>query len=152
MINFAINGFGRIGRSAVRVWLDKHLDTLNLTAINTSGSMPVSSWAHLLRHDTAYGLLPYEVEVEEIQDPQSTTDKNPLIGYFKIHTPRQIFRISILAQRDPEKIPYRVPGPGHRIRRGQCLPNGTLHGRSGTGQAGLVFPLPGAKPHLGKHR
>ncbi len=106
MINFAINGFGRIGRSVVRVWLDKHLDTLNLTAINTSGSMPVSSWAHLLRHDTAYGLLPYEVEVEEIQDPQSTTDKNPLIGYFKIHTPRQIFRIPILAQRDPEKIPW----------------------------------------------
>lgn len=106
MINFAINGFGRIGRSAVRVWLDKHLEDLNLTAINTSGSMPVSSWAHLLKHDTAYGLLPYQIEIEEIQDTKSVTDKNPLLGYFKIHTPRQIFRIPILAQKEPEKIPW----------------------------------------------
>lgn len=106
MINFAINGFGRIGRSAVRVWLDKHLDTLNLSAINTSGSMPLSSWSHLLKHDTAYGLLPYQVEIEETQDNQSVSDDNPLLGYFKIHTPRQIFRIPVLAQRDPQKIPW----------------------------------------------
>ena len=106
MINFAINGFGRIGRSAVRVWLDYHLDDLNITAINTSGSMSASSWAHLLKHDTSYGLLPYQIEVEDTQDPKSATDDNPLIGYFKIHTPRQIYHIPILAQREPEKIPW----------------------------------------------
>lgn len=106
MINFSINGFGRIGRSATRVWLKKHTDKLKLVAINTSGSMPASSWAHLLKYDTAYGPLPHHIEGEDVQDIKLATDDDPLIGFVKIETEKEIYKIPVLAQRDPLKIPW----------------------------------------------
>jgi len=99
-------GFVRIGRSATRVWLHSHLDDANLVAINTSGSLNVAGWAHLLRYDTAYGILPYAISSEEVQDPKEATDEKPLIGYITIGIKEKTFRIPILAQRDPAKIPW----------------------------------------------
>lgn len=106
MPNFAINGFGRIGRSATRVWLKKHTDKLNLVAINTSGSLPASGWAHLLKYDTAYGPLPYQIEAEDLKNPKEINDAAPLIGYLKVQTSSNSFKIPLLAQRDPAKIPW----------------------------------------------
>lgn len=106
MINFSINGFGRIGRSVARVWLGNYLDRLNLVAINTSGSLGVSGWSHLLKYDTAYGPLPYNIEAEELITPDKATDSNPLIGYINIYHPQKNIKIPVLAQRDPEKIPW----------------------------------------------
>lgn len=106
MINFAINGFGRIGRSATRVWLQSHLADSRLTAINTSGSLDVAGWAHLLKYDTAYGTLPYEVTSEEVQKPDQVSDNNPLLGYLNIAHPIETLKIPVLAQRDPGKIPW----------------------------------------------
>src|SRR5687767_6407931 len=103
MINFAINGFGRIGRSATRVWLKKHTDKLNLVAINTSGSMSVSGWANLLKYDTAYGPLHNNISFDEKKTPDQVTDDDPLLGYLIVDD----FRIPILAQRDPAKIPWK---------------------------------------------
>jgi glyceraldehyde 3-phosphate dehydrogenase len=107
VINFSINGFGRIGRSATRVWLNKHTDTLDLKAINTSGSLPASGWAYLLKHDTAYGLLDAEVTGKDLQDPKKATDQDPLIGYLVIKTNSNHLEIPVLAQKDPNKIPWR---------------------------------------------
>ena len=106
MVNFSINGFGRIGRSAMRVWLQSHLDDATLVAINTSGSLNVAGWTHLLRYDTAYGTLPYPISSEETQDPKDVTDAKPLIGYITIEHPKKTFKIPILVQRDPVKIPW----------------------------------------------
>jgi len=106
MVNFSINGFGRIGRSVMRVWLQSHLDDANLVAINTSGSLNVAGWAHLLHYDTAYGTLPYAISSEEVQDPKDATDAKPLIGYITIERSQKTFRIPVLAQRDPAKIPW----------------------------------------------
>lgn len=106
MVNFSINGFGRIGRSAARVWLSSHLDDSELVAINTSGSLNVKGWAHLLKYDTAYGVLPYEVSFEETQTPDKVTETDPLIGYITIQHPKRSLRIPVLAQRDPSKIPW----------------------------------------------
>lgn len=106
MVNFSINGFGRIGRSATRVWLQSHMDDANLVAINTSGSMNAAGWAHLLRYDTAYGILPYPISAEEIQSSADVTDDKPLIGYITIEHPNKTLRIPVLAQRDPAKIPW----------------------------------------------
>ncbi|MFZ3068957.1 MAG: glyceraldehyde 3-phosphate dehydrogenase NAD-binding domain-containing protein [Microgenomates group bacterium] len=106
MVNFSINGFGRIGRSAMRVWLHNHLEDANLVAINTSGSQNVASWAYLLRHDTAYGTLPYSVSSEEVQDPKDASDAKPIIGYITIEHPKKTLKIPVLAQRDPAKIPW----------------------------------------------
>lgn len=106
MVNFSINGFGRIGRSATRVWLQSHTDNASLVAINTSGSLNVAGWAHLLHYDSAYGVLPYPISSEEVQDPKEASDENPLIGYLTIEHPKKALRIPILAQRDPAKIPW----------------------------------------------
>ncbi len=108
MINFSINGFGRIGRSVTRVWLGKHISSLNLTAINTSGSLGVSGWAYLLKYDTAYGTLPYEVTSEEINTPGTVTDENPLLGFIVVAHPEKEIKIPVLAQRSPEKIPWQT--------------------------------------------
>jgi len=106
MVNFSINGFGRIGRISARVWLQNHLDTLDLTVINTSGSIAVSGWAYLLKYDTSYGVLPYSITHEEVQTPDKVTDANPLLGYILIGHPKRNLKIPVLAQRDPAKIPW----------------------------------------------
>lgn len=106
MVNFSINGFGRIGRSSMRVWLQSHQNDATLVAINTSGSLNVAGWAHLLRYDTAYGTLPYSISAEEVQDPKEVTDTNSLIGYITIKLTNKSYKIPVLAQRDPAKIPW----------------------------------------------
>lgn len=99
---FSINGFGRIGRSAFRVWLKRFTDQLDLVAINTSGSLPASGWAYLANYDTAYGPLDPPVTFEETQTPDQATQANPLIGYLLIKD----HKIPLLAQREPAKLPW----------------------------------------------
>ncbi len=102
MVRAAISGFGRIGRSAFRAWLnrsDLH-DQLDIVAINTSGSMDIEGWAHLLKYDTAYRQLPHEIHFETTQTRKQVTDENPLLGY--LHVANR--HVPVLAQRDPEKI------------------------------------------------
>jgi len=104
MTNMAINGFGRIGRSAFRVWLSRPdmRGQVNMAAINTSGSMDVADWAHLVKYDSNYGILKDNIEIEEVQKAKDATLENPLIGYFLVND----YKIPVLAQRDPEKIPW----------------------------------------------
>ncbi len=105
MVRAAINGFGRIGRTALRAWLDRadlH-DQLDIVVINTSGSMDIEGWGHVLKYDTAYRMLPHELHVEHIQGRKEVTDENPLLGYFHLDNRH----ITVLAQRDPEKIDWR---------------------------------------------
>lgn len=56
----AINGFGRIGRLAFKIALEK--PELEVVAINDLGSLEVM--AHLLRHDTSYGAYHRAVRTE----------------------------------------------------------------------------------------
>lgn len=100
-VRVAINGFGRIGRIAFRVGLLKH-SVLNFVAINTSGSMDIEGWAHLLRYDTTYGKFEKEVKVRAIKPAKEATDQDPLIGELLIDGKK----IPVLAQRDPEKLPW----------------------------------------------
>ncbi|MEK7061380.1 MAG: glyceraldehyde 3-phosphate dehydrogenase NAD-binding domain-containing protein, partial [Patescibacteria group bacterium] len=64
MIKVGINGFGRIGRIAFRIGVLKHSDEVNFAAINTSGSMDASGWAHLTNYDSTYRKFEYEVKGE----------------------------------------------------------------------------------------
>lgn len=103
MQSFAINGFGRIGRLSTRVWWLHHRDTLKLVAINTSGSMDIEGWAHLLKYDTTYGLFPGEIGYEKYQSAKEVTDEDPLIGYLILG---KLVKIPVFAERDPAKIPW----------------------------------------------
>ncbi len=102
MVKVGINGFGRIGRIAFRVGVSKHPGELEFAAINTSGSMETSGWAHLVNYDTMYRKFEKEVKSEEVKKPEEVTDDDPQIGNLIVDGKK----IPVLAQKDPSKIPW----------------------------------------------
>jgi len=105
MIRFAVNGFGRIGRTVVRVLVEKQFPDLELVAINTSGSMEIAGWAHLLKYDTAYGKFSHDIKVIHLKDAKDAADNDPVIGQLMIEgLPAPVM---ILAQKDPAKLPWK---------------------------------------------
>jgi len=88
MIKIGINGFGRIGRLALRVALQEHKDKILPVAINTSGKMDPAGWAHLFNYDSTYRKFEGKVE--------SNTDSITIIG----------IKIAIIAERTPAEIPW----------------------------------------------
>ena len=98
MINVSINGFGRIGRIALRVVLTRFLEKVKIVAINTSGSMDIEGWAHLFEYDSVYGKFNGKVEIEKGSGEE--------IGVLIINHQR----IPVLAQEEPVKIPWRKYG------------------------------------------
>ncbi len=102
MQTIGINGFGRIGRTSFRIWWAKHQDKLNLTLINTSGSMGLKGWVHLLKYDTNYGPFKETITVNEQQSNKDVTDENPVLGTITLGNKT----ITFTAQKDPKKIPW----------------------------------------------
>lgn len=103
---FGINGFGRIGRTSFRVWWMYHRDNLDLKVINTSGSMEIGEWAHLLKYDSNYGIFAEPITVTQTQSRKEVTDQNPVLGTLTIGGRT----ITVTAQRDPAKIPWGAHG------------------------------------------
>lgn len=104
MVKVAINGFGRIGRLGLRVALLKHHSEMEVVAINTSGSMEVEGWCHLVNQDTTYRKFEIEIESERVRKAKEATGDDPLIGYLVIKSTGS--KIPVLAQKDPEKLPW----------------------------------------------
>jgi len=88
MLKIGINGFGRIGRLTARIILQNYQDKLDLSCINTSGSIDTDGWAYLFKYDSCYGRYPGKIEVEK--------DSFLIDGK----------KIPVLAERDPQKIPW----------------------------------------------
>jgi glyceraldehyde-3-phosphate dehydrogenase type I len=105
MVKVAVNGFGRIGRLAFRIGLLKHANEMEFAAVNTSGSMEVEGWCHLLNQDTTYRKFEIEVSSERVKPVKEVTDEDPLIGYLIV--PGMKLRVPVLAQKDPEKLPWK---------------------------------------------
>jgi len=64
MINIAINGFGRIGRSIARALYERgKTDMFNLVAINDLA--PASGISHLLKYDSTHGRFAFPVELKD---------------------------------------------------------------------------------------
>jgi glyceraldehyde 3-phosphate dehydrogenase len=84
MKKIAINGFGRIGRAALKVALTK--DDIEIVAINDLTSADIL--AHLLRYDTAYGHYRETVEAR---------------GAMLVIAGREI---PVYAEPDPKKLPW----------------------------------------------
>ncbi|GAA6188812.1 type I glyceraldehyde-3-phosphate dehydrogenase [Litorivita sp. NS0012-18] len=82
----AINGFGRIGRSVLRAWIEASRDDVEIVAINDLA--PIETNAHLLRYDSVHGRFNAEVEV----------DGDELVVNGR--------RIRVTAERDPAKLPW----------------------------------------------
>jgi glyceraldehyde 3-phosphate dehydrogenase len=109
---FGINGFGRIGRTAFKVWWQFHRDRIALKVINTSGSMPIGDWAHLLKYDSNYGVWTEPITFEEHQSTKTVTEQDPVLGTLKIggQNGSAAYEIIVTAQRDPAKIPWKHYG------------------------------------------
>lgn len=103
-VKVGINGYGRIGRLAFRIGLAKHADELVFGAVNTSGSMPTSGWAHLTNYDTTYRKFEYEVLAEDLKKPEEATDSDPQIGNLVVKG--KDIKVPVLAQKDPAKLPW----------------------------------------------
>jgi len=89
-VKIAINGFGRIGRNAFKVIMDKYADELDVVAINdlTDAKM----LAHLLKYDSCFGK--FQGTVEAVDDTLVVNGK----------------AIKILAERDPAALPWKAMG------------------------------------------
>jgi glyceraldehyde 3-phosphate dehydrogenase len=85
-INIGINGFGRIGRTLVR--LLQHHPNLNVVAINDIAN--TKTLAHLLKYDSIHGVFPQAI---------SATDNSVTIGNSK--------PIAFLNENHPENIAWR---------------------------------------------
>ncbi|MEZ5750409.1 MAG: glyceraldehyde 3-phosphate dehydrogenase NAD-binding domain-containing protein [Paracoccaceae bacterium] len=57
-----INGFGRIGRTVLRAWLQGHWPQIEIVAINDIA--PAETCAYLLEYDSVFGPLGHEVDVD----------------------------------------------------------------------------------------
>jgi glyceraldehyde 3-phosphate dehydrogenase len=86
MIQVGINGFGRIGRQALKAILEKYPDELRVTAVNDL--MDANTNAHLFQYDSNYGRYGGKVQVSE---GNIFIDGNP---------------IKVLAERDPADLPW----------------------------------------------
>ncbi len=86
MIRVAINGFGRIGRAALKIALER--DDMEIVGINDLTD--AKTLAHLLLHDTAYGAYRRSVSVEN--DALVVDEK----------------RIPVFSEPDPTKLPWAV--------------------------------------------
>ncbi|PIV51762.1 type I glyceraldehyde-3-phosphate dehydrogenase [Candidatus Falkowbacteria bacterium CG02_land_8_20_14_3_00_36_14] len=87
-INVAINGFGRIGRSAFKALLDKKNSNFNIIAINDLTD--TKTLAHLLKYDSVYGN--YGRKVEFSKDSLTVNGK----------------KYKVFAYRDPQILPWKA--------------------------------------------
>lgn len=88
MVKVAINGFGRIGRNALKILLDRR--DAQVVAINDITD--AKTLAHLLKHDSTYGTY----------DKKVSAGENSII----INTRE----IPVFAEKDPSKLPWKDLG------------------------------------------
>lgn len=84
MVKVAINGFGRIGRNALKILLERH----DVQVVGINDITDAKTLAHLLKHDSSYGT--YDKKV-------SSTDKSIIVNTREI---------PVFAEKDPAKLPW----------------------------------------------
>jgi glyceraldehyde 3-phosphate dehydrogenase len=99
MVRAAINGYGRIGRVAHRVILQWHSEDIEVVAINVGSSTDLKGWMYLLKYDSVYGLLPFEVSVK----PNPDASNKAVLGHLVVNGKE----IPVFSQKDPALLPWR---------------------------------------------
>tara|TARA_R110001583_G_scaffold77377_1_gene210730 strand:+ start:19054 stop:20088 length:1035 start_codon:yes stop_codon:yes gene_type:complete len=128
MINIAINGFGRIGRSIVRALYESgQTNNFNIVAINDLA--PATGIAHLLKYDTTHGRFAFKVE-----------QQGELLSIFTDHSTQN--DIALYHVEQLEKLPWKE----HQV---DIVLDCT--GRFGSKADGLAHIKQGAKKVLFSH-
>lgn len=99
MVRVAINGYGRIGRVAHRVMLQWHTDEMEVVGINVGHSTDLKGWMYLLKYDSVYGLLPFEISVK----PNPNAEDKTFLGHLVV-AGREI---PVYSQKDPTLLPWK---------------------------------------------
>jgi glyceraldehyde 3-phosphate dehydrogenase len=89
-VRVGINGFGRIGRQALKALLDRHANDVEVVAINDL--FDTATNAQLFKYDSNYGIYPGDVEARE---------KSFVVDGREIQ---------VTAERDPAQIPWKQFG------------------------------------------
>lgn len=138
MIRVAINGYGRIGRMAHRVILEKYKSRIDVVAINAGSSTDLKGWLYLLKYDTVYGPLKDEVSLES-----SKESKQDLLGKLVVNKRRKSF---VFSQKDPSLLPWEdlkidvvIESTGHFL----SLEKANLHLKAGAKNVILSAPAKG---------
>lgn len=84
MVKVAINGFGRIGRNALKILLERR----DAQAVAINDITDANTLAHLLKHDSSYGAYDKKVSAKE----------NSLVINSR--------EIPVFAEKDPAKLPW----------------------------------------------
>lgn len=99
-MKLAINGFGRIGRTALRVLLERGLEK-SLVAVNDLTD--AETLAVLMKYDSNYGTLEFEVIGENLTD---TPQEGQPAGLLTIDG----HEIKVFNQKDPKLLPWKELG------------------------------------------
>src|SRR5258708_39996162 len=84
----AINGFGRIGRCAFKIALERS----DLEVVDVNDLTDTKTLAHLLKYDTSYGTYQHDVKVED--------------GGITVNGKH----VKVLAEKDPANLPWGAHG------------------------------------------
>ena len=106
MIKVAINGYGRIGRVAHRIIIDRFGDEIEVVAVNAGASTDMKGWMYLLQYDTTYGIFAHHALF--VQTPEEVAVHTSLepIGGLVIDDKA----VPFYSERDPSKLPWRDLG------------------------------------------
>ncbi len=88
MVKVAINGFGRIGRNALKILLERR----DVQVVGINDITDAKTMSHLLKHDSSYGT--YDKKV-------CYTDKSLIVNTREI---------PVFAEKDPAKLPWKKLG------------------------------------------
>lgn len=100
MIKVAINGFGRIGRQAFKVYFDKHREEMQVVAVNDITD--AKTLAHLLKYDSVYGVWARSVSGQSLVDVKSAQDGQQ-VGKLVVDGAE----VPTYATLDPAKLPWK---------------------------------------------
>ena len=101
MLKVAINGYGRIGRMAHRVIIEKYLDQIEVVAINAGSSTDINGWMYLLKYDSVYGTL-----LNNVSSQVSQESKTDFLGKLIVDGHESL----IYSQKDPSLLPWKDLG------------------------------------------
>lgn len=107
-IKIAINGFGRIGRNALKIALKR--SDVEVVAVNDLTNARVL--AHLLKYDSVYGVYGDPIEVEEDGRRVGTEGKTIQEDHFKTDHVGESYllvggkRVRVLSEREPRNLPW----------------------------------------------
>jgi len=106
MVKVAINGYGRIGRVAHRILIERFPEEAQVVAINAGSSTDMKGWMYLLQYDTMYGAL--QNHAIFVQKPEEVEIKTslPAIGALVVDDRTTPF----FSEKDPTKLPWKDLG------------------------------------------